>query len=117
MFSHFHDAHQGIARSQARARLTIYWPGIDQDIEAYIQGYHHCQDRLPSNAKQPMVSKQIPDRPLQQVAADFASYGGKQFLIIVDCKTDWPDIIEMGKDTTAAKLSTTMQDFLPHSCP
>ena len=50
-----------------------------------------------------MVSKQIPNRPFQQVAADFASYGGKQFLIIVDCKTDWPDIIEMGKDTTAAK--------------
>ena len=55
-----------------------------------------------------MVSKQIPDSPFQQVAADFVSYGGKQFLIIVDCKTDWPDIIEMGKDTTAAKLSNTM---------
>ena len=58
-----------------------------------------------------MVRKQIPDRPFQQVAADFASYGSKQFLIIVDCKTDWPDIIEMGKDTTAAKLSTTMRDY------
>ena len=58
-----------------------------------------------------MVSKQISDRPFQQVAADFASYGSKQFLIIVDCKSDWPDIIEMGKDTTAAKLPTTMRDY------
>ena len=32
-------------------------------------------------------------------------------LIPVDCKTDWLDIIEMGKDTTAAKLSTTLQDY------
>ena len=111
MLSRLHDAHQEIARSQARARHTIYWPGIDQDIEAYIQGCHHCQDRLPSNAKEPMVSKQILDRPFQQVAAHFASYGSKQFLIIVDCKSDWPDIIEMGKDTTAAKLPTTMRDY------
>ena len=108
MLSRLHDAHQGIARSQARARLTIYWPGIDQDIEAFVQGCRHCQDHLPSNAKEPTVSKHIPDRPFQQVAADFASYGGKQFLILVDCKTDWPDIIEMGKDTTAAMLSTTL---------
>ena len=57
------------------------------------------------------MSKQIPDRPFQQIAADFASYGGKQFLILVDCKTDWPDIIEMGKDTTAAKLTTTLRDY------
>ena len=108
MLSHLHDAHQGIARSQARARLTIYWPSIDQDIEAFVQGYRHCQDRLPSNAKEPMVSKHILDKPFQQFAADFASYGGKQFLILVDCKTDWPDITEMSKDTTAAKLSTTL---------
>ena len=111
MPSWLHDAHQGIAHSQARARLTIYWPGIDQDIEAFVQGCRHCQDHLPSNVKEPMFNKQIPDRPLQEVAADFASYGGKQFLIILDCKTDWPDIIEMGKDTTVAKLSTNMQDY------
>ena len=111
MLSHLHDAHQGIGRSQARPHLTIYWPGIDQDIEAFVQGYRHCQDHLLSNAKEPMVSKYIPDRSFQQVAGDFASYGGKQFLILVDCKTDWPDIIEMGKDTTVAKLSTTLRDY------
>ena len=39
--------HEGIARSQARACLTIYWPGIDGDIENYVKGCRHCQDRLP----------------------------------------------------------------------
>lgn len=53
----------------------------------------------------------MPDRPFQQVAADFASYGSKQFLILVDCKTDWPDIIEMHKGTTVAKLAATLRDF------
>ena len=62
-----------------------------------------------------MVSKQILDRPFQQVAADFASFGGKQFLILVDCKTDWSDIIETGKDTTVAKLFTSLQDYFCHT--
>ena len=51
-----------------------------------------------------MISKPKPERPFQQVAADFAQYGGRDFLIVVDCKTDWPDVIDMGHDTTATKL-------------
>ena len=98
ILSRLHEAHQGVSRSQARARLTIYWPGIDLDIENFVKGCKHCQDHLPSNVKEPMVAKQLPDRPFQQIAADFAYHGGKEFLIVVDCKTDWPDIVEFGRD-------------------
>lgn len=110
MLSRLHEAHQGIARSQARARLTIYWPNIDQDIKNFVDGCRHCQDRLPSNAKEPLIMKPTPDRPFQQLAVDFASYGGQQFLIIVDCKTDWPDVIEMKKNTTTPKLIDALRD-------
>ena len=110
MLSRLHEAHQGIARSQARARLTIYWPGIDGDIENYVRGCRHCQDRLPSNTKEPLLSNPVPARPFQQIATDFASYGGRQFLIVVDCKTGWPDVIDMGRDTTAQKLTNVLRD-------
>jgi len=110
MLSRLHEAHQGIARSQARARLTIYWPNIDQDIKNFVNGCRHCQDRLPSNAKEPLIVKPTPDRPFQQLAVDFATYGGQQFLIVVDCKTDWPDIIEMRNNTTAHKLINVLRD-------
>ena len=115
MLSRLHEAHQGIARSQARARLTIYWPGIDQDIESFVRGCRHCQDHLPSNSKEPMMSRQVPERPFQEIATDFASLGGKNFLILVDCKTDWPDIIEMGKETTAIKLIAILRDHFCHT--
>ena len=63
MLSRLHEAHQGIARSQARARLTIYWPNIDQDIKHFVDGCRHCQDRLPPHAKEPLIAKPTPDRP------------------------------------------------------
>ena len=117
MLSRLHDAHQGIARSQARVRLTIYWPSIDQDIEAFVQGCRHCRDCLPSNAKEPMVSKQILDRPFQQVAADFASYGGKQFLIIVDCKTIGLTSLKWARIPLRQSYLPPCETILPHSCP
>ena len=110
ILNRLHEAHQGISRSQARARLTLYWPNIDQDIEDYVNGCRHCQDHLPSQAKEPLVLKRPPLRPFQQIAVDFASHAGHNFLIIVDCKTDWPDVIDVGKDMTATKLSLSLRD-------
>ena len=95
------------------ARLTLYWPSIDQDIEHFVQGCRHCQDHLPSQSKEPILTKPLPQRPFQQIVVDFASFEGRNFLIIVDCKTDWPDIIEVGKDMRAMKLTASLQD---HFC-
>ena len=76
MLSRLHEAHQGVVRSQSQARLTVYWPGIDGDNVCC-----HCQDHLPSNAKEPLSLKGAPERPFQQIAVECASYGGRQFLI------------------------------------
>ena len=70
MLNRLHEGHQGVSRSQARARLTLYWPGIDRDIENYIQGCHYCQDHLPFQGKEPLILKPLPERPFQQIAAD-----------------------------------------------
>ena len=116
MLSRLHEAHQGIARSQARARLTIYWPNMNQDIQDFVSGCRHCQDHLPSNAQEPLVVRPAPDRPFQQIAVDFASYGGKQFLIMVDCKTDWPDMVEMSNHRNCHAMVCTVMPWCVLSC-
>lgn len=110
MLSRLHEAHQGVTRSQQRAQLTMFWPGMTVDIENYVRGCKHCQDRLPQHAPEPLIQKERPLRPYQEIAADFATYGGRQFLIVVDCKTDWPDIFDMGKDTTTLKLINRLRN-------
>ena len=96
-------------KASQRPRLTVYWPGIDNDIDNIITSCQLCQDHLPSNPKEPIISKPRPMRPFQEIAADFCTYGGKQFLIIVDCYTDWPDIIQMGTNTTTNHLIATLR--------
>ena len=87
-----HKVHQGITKSKDRDRLTVYWPGIDHDIEAYISDCKLCQDSLPSHPSEPIITKPRPVSPLQQIAMDFAYHGGQHFLIVVDCFTDWSHI-------------------------
>ena len=118
ILSLLHEAHQGITRSQDRARLTLYWPGIDADIQQTVEGCKLCQDHLPSHPIEPIISKLRPQRPFQEVAMDFAYLAGHNFLITVDCCTDWPEIIQMGKDMTAKKtIEATRNLFCRTAAP
>ena len=104
-----HESHQGSVRTKQRARLVAYWPGIDHDIDNVVLSCKRCQDLLPANCKEPIIAKPTPSRPFQEVAGDFCYYGGREYLILVDCFSDWPDIVAMGRDTTAAKLISAMR--------
>ncbi len=111
MLTRLHDAHQGVNKSRQRAQLTMYWPGMSTDIENYVRGCKFCQDKLPQHPPEPLVQKARPLRPFQEIAADFASYGGRNFLIVVDCKTDWPDVFDMGRDTAADRLINRLRNL------
>ena len=63
-----HKGHQGIVQTKQRARVTLYWPGIDNDIENMIIACTVCQDHLPSNPKETMEQKPRPSYPFKEVA-------------------------------------------------
>ena len=104
-----HASHQGMVRTKERARLIMYWPVIDNDIENLILACKQCQDSLPSNPKEPIIHKPKPVRPFQEIAVDLCSHAGQQYLISVDCHTDWPDILPMGNNTSATQLTKALR--------
>ena len=103
--AHLHESHQGSLRTKERARLTVYWPGINNDIDNVVLTCKKCQDMLPSNNKEQIISKPKPER----VATDFFSYATQDYLILVDCYSNWPDIIPMGHNTTTHHLTKVLR--------
>ena len=118
VLTNLHEAHQGALRTKQRARLTIYWPGLDNDIDNIILNCQQCQDHLPSNNKEPIIQKPRPSQPFQEVAVDLCSYAGQDYLVMVDCHTDWPDIIPMTRNTTTSQITTALkQSFCRTAIP
>ena len=109
VLNQLHDSHQGMVRTKERARLCVYWPGIDNDIQNLVLSCKTCQDLLPSNPREPMIAKAPPARPFQEVAGDFCSHAGHQYLILVDCYSDWPEITPMESRTTATQLTSALR--------
>jgi len=106
-----HMSHQGIVRTKQRARNTLYWPGMDNDIENLIAACSQCQDYLQSNSKEPLQLKPKPARPFQEVAVDFCYHAGRHYLVWVDCYSDWPIIAPMGRDITTKHLLATLVEI------
>ena len=108
-------SHQGSVRTKSRARLIVYWPGLDNDLDNIVHSCKHCQERLPSLPKEPILLKPKPTWPFQEIARDFCTHAAHKFLIIVDCFSDWPEIIHMGTNTTTPRLLTALKQTFCHS--
>jgi len=118
ILTQLHESHQGSVRTKQRARLSVYWPGIDNDIDNVILSCQQCQDHLPSNPKEPLTQKPKPDRPFQEIALDLCSHAGRAYLIIVDCFTDWPAVISLDHGTTSTQvISAVRQSFCRTAIP
>ena len=48
-----HTSHRGIEGTKERARLVVYWPGIDSNIANTCRSCSKCEFNRPSNVKEP----------------------------------------------------------------
>ena len=48
VLARLHDSHQGVERTKRRARQSVYWPGINNDISTTVASCDKCQELLPS---------------------------------------------------------------------
>ena len=67
---------------QAQAREAVYWPGIDSDISDYVSQCTICTKHKASPPAQPMLPRDIPDGPWQNIAVDYMTFKSHEYLII-----------------------------------
>lgn len=106
ILSALHAAHQGVSAMNARARDSIYWPDITVDISKMRDRCTHCPRTAKSNAMQPPADIRSPDYPFQKICSDYFTYGGKDYVVIVDRYSNWPMIFrsEYGVDGLIRRL-------------
>ena len=79
-----HIGHFGIEKTKQRARVAVYWPRLNTDIESLIARCSICQEHQWAPQKEPMVNRPIPTRSFQMVAVDMFECDGKHYLSLQD---------------------------------
>ena len=110
VLSRLHDAHQGIERTKRRARLCVYWPGIDRDVTNVVSSCQRCRPLVPSHANEPLWQEDDqPSRVFESVSADYFHVAGQTYLVYADRMSGWPYITICPRTASAEHLTRELR--------
>ena len=79
-----HGAHLRINGCLRRARETLFWPGMSDEIKNYINACETCRKCEVSNQKKPLMSHEAPSLPWEKVGIDLFSVEDRDYMVTVD---------------------------------
>ncbi|XP_060881762.1 uncharacterized protein K02A2.6-like [Metopolophium dirhodum] len=90
-----HSTHMGMSKMKTLCRSYMWWPGLDKDIENWVQSCDAClQSRSEPILAEPKKWEEA-SCPMDRVHIDFLYLQGKNYLIMTDIFTKWPEVAEM----------------------
>ena len=113
-----HHSHLGIARSKALARSYVWWPKLDSAIETMTKSCTSCQAVRSEPSAAPLHPWLWPNQPWQRIHVDFAGpFRGRQFLVVIDAHSKWPEVIPMQTTTSTATIHELRRLFSSYGLP
>lgn len=101
MLSIVHEGHLGIEKCKMLARQSMYWPGMNRDVENVVAKCAVCNAHRNQQAGEPLLPHAVPQRPWTKLGADIFTFMRKDYLLVVDYYSKY---IEMAllEDKTAS---------------
>ena len=100
-----HEAHPGMSRMKALARMYVWWPGIDSDIEKTVRLCTECQESQSSPPIAPLHPWHWPTRPWTRLHIDYAGpLCGRMCLVVIDAHSKWIEVFPVPSATSLATI-------------
>ena len=98
-----HSAHQGTVGMKARARSSVYWPGISNAITNRRAQCKTCNTIAPSQPHEPLQLSPEPAYPFELTVADYFMLKGVTYLVYADLYSGWVTIARCREHEANAK--------------
>lgn len=106
-----HGGHPGIVKMIRVARQYFWWPGIDADINAFVQRCETCQVNARKRTNANLCSWEEPKEFLERVHVDVAHFKGHKMLLLIDAYAKWVDVHLLPSLSSHAAIAAVRQTF------
>ena len=93
-----HAGHLGLTKCKERARETVYWPGLYDQLKELVTNCEICLKYSTSNkspAKEQQMGQEIPLTPWTKLASDIFHFENASYLLVVDYHSRFPVICKL----------------------
>ena len=106
-----HASHSGTEATKRRARQSVWWPSLNNDVKTTTEACEMCQTYQPSQQQEPLLKDTQPEWPFEVVSADLFSVAGKSFIVYADRLSGWASVAKLGNDTTTGAVTAKMKQL------
>ncbi|XP_014670297.1 PREDICTED: uncharacterized protein K02A2.6-like [Priapulus caudatus] len=117
MLNTVHECHLGMEKCKTRARNTIYWSGMSSAIKDFIARCKTCNRFKKRQQKEPLIPHDVPDRPWKKLGMDLFEYGAKDYLVVVDYYSKFPEISLLERKTASEVITHLKSILARHGIP
>ncbi|UYV66350.1 K02A2.6-like, partial [Cordylochernes scorpioides] len=111
-----HAGHFGITKTRLRARETVWWPGIPEEIAETVRKCSVCIQEAVSK-HEPLIPTNFPSRPWQKIGMDLFKFENKWYLVVVDYYSRFPEMIQLDRLTASVVVRSCKSIFARHGVP
>ena len=113
-----HEGHPGMTRMKSLARMYVWWPGMEKDIECAVSSCVECQMLQSAPPVAPLQPWKWPTRPWARLHLDFAGpLFGKMFLVAIDAHSKWIEVFPTASSTSAVVIEHLRTAFAQFGLP
>uniref|UniRef100_A0A6B0V714 RNA-directed DNA polymerase n=1 Tax=Ixodes ricinus TaxID=34613 RepID=A0A6B0V714_IXORI len=109
-----HDGQLGISSCLKRARESIYWPGMSEDIKRLVLSCPICESKQKKPPSEPLMMKEVPKLPWERVAIDLFDFNGKTNIAIVESYSGFIDNSELRNASSSEVIAALKRWFSTH---
>ena len=100
-----------------RARATVYWPNINEELKQLADHCDACQKYKPLNRKEPMTLHDEGTQAWQKVGIDFFDFEQRNYIVYVDYFSNFIEVEQMANITTSNTIKTLKKQFARYGIP
>ncbi|XP_034075852.1 uncharacterized protein K02A2.6-like [Gymnodraco acuticeps] len=116
VLARLHEGHQGVVKCRERARQSVWWPGLSQQLNELVLNCRTCSKER-QNPKEPLMPTQYPGRPWQKLGADLFMLGSKSYLLVVDYASRYVEMALLTPTKSTDVIHHLKSIFARHGIP
>lgn len=112
-----HFSHLGQTKSILRAKESVFWPGMTNDIRSMVEGCDICLRNAKSARKEPMVAHETPSGPWESLHTDILELKGHKYMLVADQFSKMPFVRQMKNETSTEAIRIIKEILSVHGVP